>query len=518
MKYQVLHQLNGRIRVRVSALRHDSALAHGLAELARSQNGVLGVSSNSDSASFCLNYDSERFDPIAWLKQTQLEHVVRMTPSSRRPLPAGLVAVQRATYYFESRVPPKLQLLLGTISLALSIAEAPIFICRIVLGASLVPILNRAVQTLLDERRLGADALDGASGLLLLREGGFFPASVMVSLVGLGELIRDILTANCQHLIAHQLALSRRSAWVMRGKRRTRVPVQELKPSDKLVVFEGELIAFGGTVLDGEGTVVPANPRADFEPQIVRVGDKVSEGTVLIDGTLYIRFEECLLPKTKDPVLEKEKRRWLQRTKLHRYALRNGYRRVGPVLSFAALLFLLTNNLQRAMAFIYFDFITGIKIAVPTAVLASMFRAGKQGVVIRSASALERMAEVDTIVFARSGTLTALKPVVTESFVAVGFEFVQVMRLAAAVEQKFNHLGAYAIYRYANLHTIPVPERSSSNILGGLGVSGFVEGKEVLVGSTRLMGTEQIDISAAVDFLRRAHDRGDSRVCVAIDG
>jgi P-type E1-E2 ATPase len=103
-------------------------------------------------------------------------------------------------------------------------------------------------------------------------------------------------------------------------------------------------------------------------------------------------------------------------------------------------------------------------------------------------------------------------------FVCNGSSIVEVTRYAAAIEERYNHLTAYAIYSYAHLQRVPVPERTSSHVVSGLGMTGTVEGHTVIVGSTRLMDQYQIDVSEAAAFLNECHSRADSKVCVAIDG
>lgn len=520
--YEVIHSLPGRVRVRLRAIQGDQPLAAGLQDLLNSQDGVRMARANPDCASVTISYNPEAFNPLEWLNRLRLDDVKRLQPktngSGSGKLLAPLSALRRGTYSFEALVPPQAQFLLGALSLASSLAGAPTFITRTALSAALLPILNRAVQTLVDEKRLGGDALDGASCLLFIQERSFFPAALMTFLVGLGEFMRDLITARCQKMIAHQLALAQRSAWLIHGNRRVRVPVLELRPGDRLVVYPGELIAVEGTVLEGEGMVIPATPEVAFAPMYVRAGDIVAADTLLMEGKLYLRNERSTQRGPRDPVHEKQRRRWLQRTRLHRFALHTAYERVWPLLSVAALIFAATRNIHRAVTVICFDFITGIRIAIPTAVLASMYRAGERGVVIRNASTLERLAEVNAIIFARSGTLTQLKPIVTEVYVCDGFTLEQVTRLAAAVQQRYSTLGAYAIYSYAKLHSIPVPERTTSRIQPGLGVTAEVEGQSVVVGSTRLMQNNEIALAPAQDFLDKCVQRGDSRVCVAIGG
>jgi len=523
--YEILHKLPGRVRVRVKAIHYDKPLAAGFEDLLSRQTGVRCARVNPACGSVIISFRPEAFDPIAWLDRLRLDEVVRIendaeiNTDGKRSLPPLLEGLHRATVIFEELIPAKSQFFLGAASLVATVLELPIAITQPILALSVLPILNRALLILVDERRIGADLLDGASCTLLIREGGFMPASVMVCLIGLGEFIRHLAFERCQGLIEYQLALSQRSAWLVSGNSRVRVPVSKLHQGDQLVVYPGELIAFAGVIVQGEGTIVPSDPQSDFEPELVCAGDRVKPNTLLIDGKLYVQNEPCSLPELPtDPLLEKVKRKTLQRTQLQDSAQRAGYQMVWPVILLSSLLFAATRNHHRAMAIITLDFITGSRLAIPTALLSSMYQAGSRGVLIRNAETLEKLAQVDMIIFARTGTLTALKPSVTEIFACPSYCVEDVARYAAAIEQRYSAVAAYAIYSYTKLHTIPVPERSRSKVFSGLGVSGEVEGHSILAGNTRLMRIGEIDLAPAQEFLDKCTSRGDSRTCVAIDG
>jgi P-type Cu2+ transporter len=518
--YEIVHSLTGRARVRLPAIRYDQPLAAGLEEFVAAQAGVLAVRVNADSASVVISFDPSVFNLLSWLNDLRLDLVSRKEPIKEVAAKHSysFPALRRATFAFEARVPPKAQFVMGTLSLVSTLVGAPPLITRSLLYIATAPILNRALQTLLDEKRVGADALDSVTCLVLTYHDGFLPASLTTFLIGLGELLRDLITGKCQQMISHQFALCQRSAWLVKGHKRVRAPVLDLRPGDVSVVYAGELISFEGTVVQGSGTVVPSSPEMDFAPRYVEVGDRISFDTLLTEGKLFVSIEQNSQPRLVDHVRDKQKKRWLQRTRLHRAALRDGYQRIWMVLGLAAWCFLISRDMHRTMAIICFDFLTGIRIAIPIAVLSAMYKAGGRGIVIRNASALEMLSEIDTIIFARSGTLTALRPRVTDVFVCSASSLDEVTSFAAAVEQRYNHLAAYAIYSYAHLHTIPVPERTKSSVLTGLGVIGEVKGRTVLVGSARLMELQEIDLSEAKDFLGKCQNRGDSRVCVAIGG
>ncbi|MDR3613383.1 MAG: HAD-IC family P-type ATPase [Candidatus Obscuribacterales bacterium] len=523
--YKTMHRLPGRIRLHIQIIYKNPVLASKLRHLVLEQVGVQAVSSNADCASITIFYDDQLFAPLSWLDQINISQIENVKPADRseaghapKKLPSMLENVRRATFNFESKLPPAVQLTLSTASLILTIVEAPVAITSIALTASLLPVFNRAMQTLLDERRVGADALDGASCLLLIRGQNFLPASAMLTLISLGEYIRDVVTGKCRQLIAHQLELTKGAAWVIRGNKRLRMPVSELKEGEQIVVYPGELISFEGRVTNGHGTVVPASPEFDFTPEAVTVNDFIHAQTLLTEGKLYATFEPGQIINPADPARDKKLKRWLQRTKLHRQALRDGYSKIGTTVALATFIGIATQSLHRAIPILFYDFITGIRIAIPTAVLSSMYRAGCEGIVVRNAAALERLSEVDAIIFARSGALTSMMPAVTEVFTFDQFSVEDVTRYAAAVEQRYDHIAAYALYTYAKLNTIPVPERTSSKLISGFGVKGVVEGRDITVGSTRMMDNEGINISHAAKILEMCTTRGDSRICVAING
>jgi len=516
--YEIVHNLPDRMRLRLRALRCDEALATGLEQVLQDEPGVREVHANPRTSSLTISFNSLLFDPLQWLSKTNFNELRKLAPEPRKPV-RPISEIRRATYTFETLVKPSQQFVLGALSLAVSLSGLPVWLSRSIAWIALLPVINRAAQTALEERRLGADALDASSCAVLILEGQILPAGIMLTLIGLGELVRDLVTERCELQLQHQYALTQRSAWLVRGDHRIRVPISELSPGDRIVVYPGELIGIDGFVMEGSGTVAKASSRFDFAPVEIKPGDLVSKDTVLIEGKMYIRNEQVFTNEEQsDPAREKQKKQWLQRTQLHKNALKAGYAGIVPMVSLAGLVFAITRNLEHALALVCFDFITGVKIAIPTAVLSSMADAGRRGVFIKNAAALEQLANLDVVVFSRSGTLTTLKPVITEVFVADGFTGNEVTRLAAAVAQRYSHMAAYAIFRHANTNKITIPERQTSRLIGGLGVEGRVEGKTILFGRTRLLEENGVDLSKAKDFLEACSERGDSRACIAING
>ncbi len=517
-QYNIVHAIAGRIRLRLKGIHHNRELAAGLEATLNTQHGVIAAHVNSNCGSVTVRFHPDQFDPLAWFDHLNLSEIHRRHPKADREVLLPILEdIHHKSLALEKRLPPKLQFLLGSLALASSFLELPLLTLPLVSAATL-PILNRAVNTLVSEKKLGVDALDSANCIMLIRYGHSMPAALITFLVATGEFIREVVTERTQRMIHHQLQLSERSAWRVEGHSRVRVPVEELRTGDYIVVYPGELITVQGEVIQGDGETVPANPETLLTPHHVKSGDYVLGETVLAHGKLFIRFAKPAEKKVNSLIVERQHRRWLQRTKLHKNALHAGQRKVIPALAIAAMFFAFTRELEGALSIITYDFITGIKIAIPIAVLSAMDKAGRRGVIIRSGHALESLAEVDVILFAGNGTLTAREPTVTDVYVVDGFSLEEVAKYAASVAARYNHLQAYAIYTYARAQTIPVPERTTSELLAGFGINGQVEGHTVLLGRTRMMESHGIDISPALDFIESCSQRGDSRACVAIDG
>lgn len=516
-KLEVMHALAGRIRVRLEQIDHDQPRANGLEKLLLAHEGVVAVRSNVACASVVIEFEPDKFDPIPFLQALDWHHVHPTENKCAGLAPPGLRKLTQATFAFEELVQPKAQFALAGAGLIATVFGAPAVVTGTVISAAVAPILNRAVQSLLHERRLSADFLDGLTCVMLIRGGSYFPAALMSTLISAGEFIRDLITQRCRKMIAHQMALSKRSAWLVKGNRRVRVPVNELHHGDLIVVYPGELIPCTGTVIKGKGRVVSALPDSEFAARSLGPDDHVDPDTILLDGKLYVQAKRIQRHASRNLMQEKQTTRWLQRTRLHRNALKAGHRTIVPVLGIAALFFAITRNLERSLAIITFDLITGIKITIPITVLSAMYRAGDSGVVMRNASVLESLAEVDAVIFARSGVLTANVPIVTDLFVVDGYSRDQVTSYAAAVEQQYDHIAAYAIYSCVKEHQMKIPERTNSSLICGLGLKGDVDGHTVMVGRTKLLEMENISLEPAKHFLEECEKRGDFRVCVAID-
>ncbi len=150
------------------------------------------------------------------------------------------------------------------------------------------------------------------------------------------------------------------------------------------------------------------------------------------------------------------------------------------------------------------DFGTGIRVAAPTAVLASISAAVKQGILIRGGRALEQLSEVDSVVFDKTGTLTVGAPIITEiiSCNERAFPPRKILEIAAAAEMRLKHPVALATVAKAREAQLTIPPRTRSRYQIGRGVEARVNGYFVHVGSERFLHDNQINLNGAASYAR----------------
>jgi len=156
-------------------------------------------------------------------------------------------------------------------------------------------------------------------------------------------------------------------------------------------------------------------------------------------------------------------------------------------------------------------------LATPTAVIVSVGKAAGEGILVKDAQAMEHLNSVDTFVFDKTGTLTKGEPVVTDFDILEGFAESDVLKYAMSVEAVSEHPLSDAIYDYALSHGAKESTVDEFCVIGGKGLSAKVDGKDILVGSPRLMSDK--NVSGQYDSMTQKYTAdGKTTMVLAIDG
>jgi manganese/zinc-transporting P-type ATPase C len=528
LHYTIVHELSGRVRLRIEELKEDVELGQDLIEFISSKAGIFESRINNNCGSLIVKFDPavlstteiinalENNDLVFRAKVRLLAgnaancQTTQITQTTQPSLPGFLKKIEQ---YLTAPV----QVVLGASALAAALLEAPVLLTAPLLAAAITPMAGRAAKTALQEKRVGIDLLDSLAAVGMLARGNIVSAAFMTALISGGEFIREQTSNKCKTIMGNLLGLAGRSAWVVRGKRRVCISADEVREGDIVVVYAGEMVPVDGEVVSGSGEIDSASLTGESLPVDIDAGAKIFASNILLQGKLYVRCTASGNNTRASHVLDLVNSAPLHQTCTENYASKAADKMVMPVLAGSTACFILTGDLTRALSFLIFDFATGIRIAAPTAVLASMQRAAGRGILIKNGAALERLAAINAIVFDKTGTLTSGEPQVTEVFELNGVPKDTIIGLAASAEVRLHHPAARAIVRYAVRNNITIPERSDSEQLRGYGVKASVGAYTVTVGSPRMLEMQGINTVGISDLHERVACAGQSLACVAIN-
>ncbi|WP_116201812.1 heavy metal translocating P-type ATPase [Amycolatopsis circi] len=305
-----------------------------------------------------------------------------------------------------------------------------------------------------------------------------------------------------------------------------RIPVTGLRAGDRFVVRPGDTVATDGVVETGACAIDASAMTGESQPVEVAAGDTVVGGTVALGGRLVVRAERVGAGTQLAQLVRLVERAQSDKAAVQRLADRIASVFV-PVVLVLALLTLggwllggapAEKAVSCALAVLIIACPCALGLATPTALLVASGRGAQLGVFIKGHQALESAKAIDTVVLDKTGTLTAGAMSVAALEVADGYSRATVLAAAAAVENASEHGVGRAIVELARAELGTVGEVEDFRALSGLGVSGRVDGREVRVGSARLVRAEAGAIPSVLESRRKHWEaEGKTAVAVAVD-
>jgi Cu+-exporting ATPase len=357
----------------------------------------------------------------------------------------------------------------------------------------------------------------------------FEAAAAIVTLVLLGQVLELRARSQTSSAIRALLDLSPKMARLIGengsedGSESDRdIPLEQVKPGDRLRVRPGEKIPVDGVVLDGSSAVDESMITGESIPVEKTKASRVIGATVNGNGSFVMRAErvgsETMLAQIVQMVSQAQR----SRAPIQRLADKVAGRFVPAVIAIAVVTFIawatfgpqprFAHAIVNAVAVLIIACPCALGLATPMAIMVGTGRGAHAGVLIRNAEALETLEKVDTIVFDKTGTLTEGKPKV------VAYSDAEVVRLAASVERASGHPLAAAIAQLASQQNLRLSDVSGFENVEGKGIKGFVEGKRIAAGNSALMTDLGVFGSGRKTEGLALPAPGASQIYVAIDG
>ncbi|WP_338765348.1 heavy metal translocating P-type ATPase [Massilia sp. METH4] len=352
---------------------------------------------------------------------------------------------------------------------------------------------------------LGTSAAYGLSGYLLLAGHGghlyFEAASVVITLVLLGKWLEARAKRQTTAAIRALRTLRPESARVRRGGQDVDVPVASVRPGDLVVVRPGERIAVDGEVVEGASDVDESLITGESLPVARRQGERVTGGAINGAGLLVVRTTATGAESTLERIIRLVEDAQAAKAPVQQLVDRVSAVFVPVVLGIAALTLLgwwfVSGSLEtatiNAVAVLVIACPCALGLATPAAIMAGTGVAARHGILIKDAQALETAHGVTAVVFDKTGTLTQGRPALA-GLRAHGIGEADLLALAAAVQQGSEHSLARAVLDAARERVLAVPVAQAVTALPGRGLAAAVGERELVLGSTRLMGERHIDL------------------------
>jgi Cd2+/Zn2+-exporting ATPase len=349
------------------------------------------------------------------------------------------------------------------------------------------PIIWGAVRGLV-ERRVNVDELVSLAIVASLIQGEILTAAVVSFVMVFGALVEAATSDSARKAIESLMRVAPETATRLTGGRAETVPVEAVQVGDLLLVKPGERIPVDAIVRKGITAVDESSMTGEPIPREKGPGDGVFAGTLNQNGVVEVEAikvgADTTLGKVIKLVSEAEAIRPEAITVIDRYA-----RWFTPsILACAAIAWLATGDVHRAVAVLIVGCPCALILAAPTAIVAALGRAARSGVLIKGGRYLEAAGRADVVLFDKTGTLTEGKPRVDAMVPAEGISEHELLSRAASVEQGSTHPLARAVLKAAHYARISVTRAEDLFTEIGLGVRGLVEGRLVEVGSAYIGG------------------------------
>lgn len=361
-----------------------------------------------------------------------------------------------------------------------------------------------------------------AVGVSLARR-DFLAANSTNLMLTIGEYMEESAVHRSDDLIKELARPNIEEVWIEINnhgeKSLKKIATADVKVGDIVVVGAGESIGIDGYIVEGTASVNQVSMTGEAEPVKKERGDRVMSGTVVEDGRIKIWAESIASESATARIKSYIQSSLNEKSAVGLKATKLADKLVPVTLSLAGVSYLLSRDMTRVASVLQADYSCALKLATPVAFKSSISKAGRNGVLIKGAKAIEALASADTFVFDKTGTLThgSLSVVKVHSF-KKEFTEAQLLNLTASAEEHYFHPVAEAIVKAAREIGFHHIHHDEVEFIVAHGVKTYVGGKEVVIGSRHFLeDDEQISFSKHEKIIKNEVDSGLTLLYVGYD-
>lgn len=362
-----------------------------------------------------------------------------------------------------------------------------------------IPIIMEAIIGLVTEFDITADVLVSLALIASVCIGENFAAAEVAFIMQLGGLLEELTVAKARNGIERLVHLTPLTARRILQDREQVIPVDQVKLDDVIRVLPGETVPVDGVILSGETSVNQAVMTGESMPVDKQPGDEVYSGTVNQFGAFEMKASKVGEDSSIQRMIRLVQSADAGKAKIVGLADKWAVWIVIVALSSAALTWLISGEIIRAVTILVVFCPCSLVLATPTAIMAAIGNATKHGFLVREGDALERLAKVKKITFDKTGTLTYGVPDVIAVKSKGAYTEEMLYRYAASAERLSEHpLGKAVTAGYKKANKKELFPADQFKMVPGQGIHARVEGKEILAGNQKLLSEYGVIVSNEV--------------------
>ena len=508
MKYQIVYDNQTRLRVRSGKNAFTEYEGYGLSELLLENDFIKDVRTSHRNGSILINYynieDKDKILRI--LDNIGMEDLFEGKPSPKNES-------NEITNKFYLKIIKKL------IKRYLIRPFLPLDIRNAITLIKAVKYIAKGLDSL-TSFRIDVDLLDGSAVTGSLLKKDFEPASSMMFLLSISDLLEEYTVQKSKSTFKESLSLNIDTVWLVRddGTEIT-YPLADIKKGDKVKIHMGDMIPVDGKIVDGEGMINESSMTG--EPLAVHkdIGKTVNAGTVLEEGNIVIEVYSVDQDTRLNNIVEliENSENLKAETESKAVELANSLVPYSFVLTFLTYLF--TRDSTKALSVLMVDFSCAIKLTTPLSIISAMREASDNRMMIKGGKFIEKFATADTIVFDKTGTLTHASPKVVDVIPTGNYTRDEVLKMSACIEEHFAHSIAKAIVKQAEAEGLNHKEEHSEvEYIVAHGIATRYNDKRAVIGSKHfLFEDEKVEITEEQKKLIDEKVKENSVIYLAID-
>lgn len=359
--------------------------------------------------------------------------------------------------------------------------------------------IKNGIMGLVRDHQANADTLTATAVAASVLAGKPESSLTLLALSNGAEMMTEYAAEKARRQISGLLKLDQRDVWLVENGHERKVPVESLKRGDLIAVHLGEKICVDGSVVSGNAAVNQASITGESNPAIKQEKSPVYAGSVIEAGDLVIRVEKVGADTSLAQIIHLVEEAQTRRAPVQNFADKMANLLVPISFIGAAIVYGATKDWQRVLNLLFIDFSCGLKLSTATAISAAIGVAARKGILIKGGNYIENLADIDTVVLDKTGTITMGVPQIDHIETVEGVDDKEMILLAASAEMHSVHPLAVAVQKYVNAQGWQTPPHASSETVVARGMKATIpdfegyEGGDILVGSRRFMTEEGVE-------------------------